>query len=97
MSDAYLDLIKRRVLAVLLGENVSIGLFGSFASGLPNRSSDVDIAIVPKGSWDEKKLTLLREEFEESTIPYKVELVDFSRVQIEFQALALNSVIWWRQ
>ncbi len=91
-----LDQIRRQVLAGLADEDVSIALFGSQALGATHASSDVDIAVIPKGAWDQRKLTLLREKLEESNIPYKVDIVDFSFVSHEFRRLALESVIWWR-
>lgn len=90
-------MIRRQIVSDLANENVSIALFGSYAKGSVKMSSDVDIAIIPKGEWDQSKLTLLREKLEESNIPCKVDIVDFSLVSPEFRRLALQKAIWWRQ
>lgn len=97
MFNQYLETIKERVLAGLAGENVAIGLFGSMVSGKAHTGSDVDIAVIPKGVWDSRKLTLLRERLEELNVPYVVELVDFSEVSRDFQEVALQHVLWWKE
>jgi predicted nucleotidyltransferase len=67
------------------------------ASGRTHAGSDVDIAVVPKGVWNSRKLTLLREELEELNVPYVVELVDFSGVSRDFREFALEHVLWWKE
>jgi predicted nucleotidyltransferase len=97
LINQYLEMIKERVLADLAGEDVAIGLFGSMAGGTAHRGSDVDIAVIPKGVWDRRKLTFLRERLEELNVPYVVELVDFSLVSRDFQEIALENVLWWKE
>ena len=96
-ADAYLEMIKEVVLAGLSDEDVSIALFGSMANRKAQRTSDVDVAIVPRDGWDRRKLVLLRERLENLNIPYNVELVDFSFVSGKFREVALQTVIWWRK
>lgn len=97
MQNRYIEIIKECVLADLAWEEVSVGLFGSMATGEIHQGSDVDIAIIPKGKWNSKKLTLLREKMEEMNVPYVIELVDFSSVSQEFREVALRGVIWWKE
>ncbi len=96
MSKNYLDTIREIILAELNEENVSIALFGSFAAGSNTEASDVDVAIIPKTKLKRYKLSLIREKLEELSIPYIVELVDFSMVSESFKNVALENVIWWR-
>lgn len=96
-ADAFIEMIKEVVLAGLSDEDVSIALFGSMVNKKIHRSSDVDVAIVPRDGWDRTKLVLLRERLENLNIPYNVELVDFSSVSGKFREIALQSVIWWRK
>lgn len=93
----YLEEIKACVLSYLGGEEISIALFGSMADGTVHGSSDVDIAIIPRGKWNRSKLTLLREKIEELNVPYKVDIVDFSEVSDDFRFMALRSSVWWKQ
>jgi predicted nucleotidyltransferase len=92
----HLETIKRVVLAGLQGEDVSVALFGSMASGFYRQPSDVDVAILPRNGWDRGKLALLREKLENLNVPYKVDVVDFSIVSQRFRDEALKTVVWWR-
>lgn len=92
-----MESIKELVLRALEGEDVSVALFGSHASGRSGISSDVDIAVIPHGRLDGRKLALLRAELEESNIPYKVDVVDFSLVSPVFREFALQRARWWKK
>jgi len=98
MSDKYLDILKQKVVEFMKDEDVQVILFGSRAKQSDTRVSvsDVDIGIIPGNSFDRRKLVFLREYLEESTIPYKVEVVDFSMVSDEFRRLALKDAEVWK-
>jgi len=72
----YIERIKALVLQELQSENASVFLFGSWARGEQRRSSDVDVAIEYHGPSNRQKISRLREALEESTIPYRVDVVD---------------------
>ncbi len=74
--------IVRRELA---GLPVEVYLFGSRATGTARASSDLDIGILPTGPVPADTLARLHETFEDSTIPYEVDVVDLSRVTPEFR------------
>ena len=93
----YIDAIKHCVLSELSEENVSLALFGSMAGEIDHGGSDVDIAVIAHGAWNEHKLSVLREKLEELRVPYKVDLVDFSAVSRDFCRVALQKVVWWQQ
>ena len=57
-----------------------MNLFGSRAKGNYRLGSDVDLAIMNKGV-DVKRLNKLKSNFEESSLPYKVDLVNFTRLE----------------
>ena len=97
MKREYVEKTRKMVLSGLRDENVAIGLFGSVAHGSLGRGSDIDVAIVPKGEWSRWKLSRLRDELEESTIPYKIDLVDLSVVSPEFRHSILQDIVWWRR
>ncbi len=75
----YIDRIRQLVLSVLADENVNVYLFGSWARGTARHGSDVDVAVEFFGASNERKIADLREQLEESTIPYRVDIVDMSR------------------
>ena len=80
----------------LKGYDVKVYLFGSWARGEEQPSSDIDIAI-----WDQKKelpggvISKIRMAFEESTIPYHVDIVNFSTTGTELQQKVLKEGIPW--
>ncbi|MBI4690292.1 MAG: nucleotidyltransferase domain-containing protein [Nitrospirae bacterium] len=91
-----IERVKEVVLRFLKDEDVKIVLFGSRARGDSVNTSDVDIGIIAGKRFDKRKLTLLREYLEESTIPYKVDIVDFSMVSEEFKQSVLKDAEVWK-
>ena len=55
-----------------------VHLFGSRAKGTSNTGSDIDLAIM--NSVESKVMRKLNNEFEESSLPYKVDLVDYNSI-----------------
>ena len=96
MKKNYIETIREIIVKELNEEDVSIALFCSFAAGTNTEVSDIDIAVIPKGDLNRWKLSLLREKLEEVTIPYVVDLVDFSKVSESFKNTALTNVLWWK-
>ncbi|MCX6162158.1 MAG: nucleotidyltransferase domain-containing protein [Ignavibacteriae bacterium] len=97
MSQQYLNIVKKFILDELAEEDAEIALFGSFAAGTNTNISDIDIAVIPKGKMKKWKLSILREKLEELTIPYTIDLVDFSNVSERFKKIALTDALWWRR
>ena len=69
----------------LFSLDTAVYLFGSWARGEERVTSDIDLAV-----WYEKTLPVgtlskLRLAFEESNIPYRVEIVDLSRTDRKFR------------
>ncbi|SNQ60102.1 type VII toxin-antitoxin system MntA family adenylyltransferase antitoxin [Candidatus Methanoperedens nitratireducens] len=91
-----LERLKSVVLDTLRGEDVMIILFGSRARGDFDRRSDIDIGIVPKKKYDKKKLILLKEKLEDMNIPYKIDLVDISKVSEVFRDKVLKEGKIWK-
>ena len=88
--------LKEHVLEFLGNENIRIVVFGSRARGDNIACSDIDIGIIPKGEFDRNSLTLLREFIENSNIPYKVDIVDFSSTSEQFKREALKGAEIWK-
>ena len=80
---------------VLSGHDVDVYLFGSWASGTQRRTSDIDIAVDPHQPLPPGTLSNLREQLEESHIPYFVEVVDLSQTDQKFRAKVLREGIRW--
>lgn len=91
-----LSRLKDIVLETLKNENVGVVLFGSRARGGNRSYSDVDIGIIPHGSFDKTTITFLREKIEESTIPYKVEIVNLEETPDDFKREILKDAVVWK-
>jgi len=69
-------------------------IFGSRARGDNYPSSDIDIGIMyekPIGYH----ISILREKFENSNIPYKVDVVDLEKVDEKFRREILKEAVRW--
>jgi hypothetical protein len=97
MKTNYLSALKQMVLSHLGNENVKVLLFGSRARNDNHPASDVDIAIVPGQGFDRMKITLLKEKIENSTIPYKVEIVNLAETSDDFRNEIMKDAIVWKE
>ena len=84
--------VVRRVLGSL---PVRTFLFGSRALGTSRAASDIDIAILPEGPVPDDLVARLRDAFEDSAIPYAVDVVDLSRVDVTFRERVLREGEPW--
>lgn len=87
------DFLKQ-LLKQKLGPDSQIFLFGSRAAGDFSRSSDVDIGVISP-NLDRKTIIHLKEIIAESFVPYKVDIVDFAKVDETFKKEALRSIVRW--
>lgn len=74
----------RRILARIVPE-CEARVFGSRVSGTAKASSDLDLAVVCEGRLDFDTLRLLREAFEESDLPFRVDVLDWHAVSDSFR------------
>jgi predicted nucleotidyltransferase len=95
-SRAFLERVRAMALEALEGLPVSVWLFGSWARGEARSSSDIDLAVLPTGPLPDGTLAKLRLAFEESTIPYRVDLVDLRDVDEGFREAVQEEGIRWR-
>ncbi len=62
-------------------------VFGSRVSGTAKDSSDLDLAVVCEERLDFDTLRLLREAFEESDLPFRVDALDWHAVSDSFRGV----------
>lgn len=74
---SILEQVKRIILSHLSGHSAKAYLFGSWARSEEKRSSDIDVAIefATNDESNHRTLMNIRYALEESTIPYKVDVV----------------------
>ena len=95
MSLNALEEAKEIILDGLRGYNVAVYLFGSRAIGTASAISDIDVAVYAKESLPSGLLSKIREELEESRIPYSVELVDLTHLcQSWLEKIQKDGVVW---
>jgi len=82
------------VLKKNLNSQAKVYLFGSSVKGDYKKFSDIDIAIE---NGDKKAITNIRYQIENLNIPYKVEIIDLSKVSKEFKKEILKTgVLIWK-
>lgn len=59
--------------------------FGSRVSWTAKGYSDLDLAVVASGRLDNDRLRHLQEAFEESDLPFRVDVLDWHAISQEFQ------------
>ncbi|MEI2664093.1 nucleotidyltransferase family protein [Rossellomorea sp. LJF3] len=79
----------------LASENVRVYLFGSWARQEEKQSSDIDIAIESRSPISPFTWNQLIEQIEESTIPYKVDVVDMHHADVTLvQQVKAEGILW---
>ena len=90
-----LEEVRRLVLQAVGKDSAVVYLFGSWARGEATRLSDIDVAIDPPTPLPRGTLACLREQLEESSVPYHVDIVDLSRTDPEFRRRVLAEGVLW--
>ncbi len=85
VSPAHLQII----LAILrtLAPECEVRAFGSRVKQTAKPYSDLDLAIVGQTKLPFQKLAALRTAFEESDLPYRVDVLDWHAISPEFQKI----------
>ncbi len=96
MNIQYLDQIEKIILSRVKNLPVKVYLFGSRAHGSGRATSDVDVAILPVGKVPANLISELRYTFEESNIPYKVDLIDLATTDEDFRQEVFRTGVLWK-
>ena len=65
--------------------SVSVWAFGSRVEGAAGKYSDLDLVIISKDEIPDETISALKEDFSESEIPFRVDVLDWSRISEEFR------------
>ena len=79
--------IVQNILREHLPAGVKVWVFGSRANWTTKDSSDLDLALEGDGSLSHKLLGVLKDAFEDSTLPYMVDVVDLHTVGRAFKQI----------
>ncbi len=78
-----MEKIDKEVIITIIKKHLprtKIYLFGSRARGDASAESDFDIALDNQSKIDEEIVSLIKEDLEESTIPFTVDIVDLQHI-----------------
>lgn len=95
-DNPYLQILRNLIRNYVENYQVKVYLFGSRAKDTAHKLSDVDIAILPLQPLPSHFMTNLKEAIEESTLPYSVDIVDLSKVDLPFREKILAEGIEWK-
>ena len=92
----YLKIVKEIVLDIITDKSVKVFLFGSRANNSFRFGSDVDIGVA---NIDNKEFSKIKSKIllklEESIVPFKVDIINFSNVDSAFKETAMKSIEIW--
>jgi len=91
----YITLTKQIVLKHIDIARYEVFLFGSRAVGNSKFYSDIDVGIMGKEPLNSIQLAEIEHDLEESIVPFKVDIVDFCKVDEKFKQVALQYVVKW--
>ena len=93
MADFNLDEFKKIVFKHIDPKSARVFIFGSRAIGNNLKFSDIDLGILGSKPLPTKNYINLVQAFEDSDIPYRTDVVDFTSVSDKFKEQALNKII----
>lgn len=86
--------IVQDILSKYLPSNTTVWVFGSRANKAPKKYSDLDLLIDTNGQpLSSSMLMDLADDFDESDLPYKVDLVDWNSISDSFRECIQNDRI----
>lgn len=91
-----LEQVKSIVFKYLQSRPVTVYLYGSWARGEEKKTSDIDIAILSKQGLPVHIIMEIRDALEESTVPYRVDVVDLSKVDEKIKQKVLEEGVIWK-
>ncbi len=94
MKEAYRDTIVKIISTYL--PHAHIYLFGSRARRDHTPESDIDIAVDAGEKIDRTVFGAIKEAFEESTIPFTIDVVDMWAISDDFKKEVLKDRVTWR-
>lgn len=96
-STKYINICKKTVLNQIDQSKFAVFLFGSRATGQASKYSDIDIGILGKDKFSLQSIFKIKNILDEKDMPYKIDIIDFNRVDENFKEIALRDIIIWNQ
>ena len=96
-DEKYMILLKQIVLAIINPQKIMVFLFGSRVSGHHARGADADIGLLADDKLPANLYHQIRNAIDESILPWKVDIVDFTRVDPAFKEDVLKDIVIWNK
>lgn len=80
--------VHREIIYKILRSRVpdcEVRVFGSRINGAVKKYSDIDLAVVGKAKLSDDVLYSLKEDFQESDLPFRVDVLDWNAISKKFQ------------
>lgn len=90
LEKRYIDFIKNTISSMI--HNYKLYIFGSRAKNRAKKYSDIDLAIDSQELTPQIK-TKLEFAFENSTLPYEVDIINLNDIDIKFKNLIQKDLI----
>lgn len=91
VKEKYLKEITNKIKEFNKNKGLRFFIFGSALKR--GHSGDLDLGVT--GKIKDEEIAKLKEEFENSTLPYSVDVINFDRVSKEFKDNVFNNKILW--
>lgn len=92
INPATLAQIKNILFHYIDPEDYSLFIFGSRVTEKNRKYSDIDIGIEGKKPLELKMIASIQDAFEESDLPYTIDIVDFATVSDRFKEVAKRNI-----
>lgn len=87
------QLLRQIIYKYLPDDSYKAFVFGSRATGRNRKFSDLDLGINGPKPLTPKEYISIQSDLEESDIPYRVDLVDFAKINNKFKQVLNSSII----
>ncbi len=85
IAEKEINIIKGIILKYI--PDAEVRIFGSRVKGTNSESSDIDIAIISKDKINFSTLGKIKIDFEESELPYRVDIIDYNSIDENFKKI----------
>ena len=92
LEDRHINFVKETLKKHISSPDAKFYIFGSRAKGNFSEYSDLDIAIDSPGFTSDQKLKL-ELDFENSTFPYEVDIVDLNNIKQNFKNIIIDDLV----
>lgn len=94
LEEKYIKFLSKILCKYFSNNQAKFYIFGSRAKGTYKEYSDIDIAIDMSGTKiPDGLLSKISFEFENSTLPYEVDIVDLNSVSDNFRSLIVENLV----